>query len=87
MISPTRIGTIAFTALTQTRASELPNSSIAFAPVSTMRLIDSISIRAFAMTSTFLPRLEIRFPNASRPKPRLAINSIAFSAAPTDLMQ
>ena len=87
MISQTRIGTIALTALTQTRASALPSSSIAFAAVSTIRRIDSISIRALASVSTLRPKLEIRFPNASRDKPRLAINSSAFSAAPTERMQ
>ena len=87
MIWHTRIGTIALTALTHTRASALPSSSIALAAVSTIRRIDSISIRALAITSTFLPRLAIRLPNASRVSPRLAISSSARSAAPTDRMQ
>ena len=46
MMAHTRSGTIAFTALTHTRASALPIVSIAFAARSTMSRIDSISTRA-----------------------------------------
>ncbi len=82
-----RSGTIAFTALTHTRASALPSSSIAFAAVSTIRRIASISMRAFAITSGFLPRYAIGLPNASRLRPRFTSSSSAFSAAPTERMQ
>ena len=75
------------TALTQTRAASLPNSSIAFAAVKTIRRIDSISILALAITSMFFPKLAIGFPKASRVNPRLTIISIARSAAPIDLIQ
>jgi hypothetical protein len=51
MISQVRIGTIALIALTHTRASALPSSSIALAAVSTMRRIDSISMRDWAIIS------------------------------------
>jgi len=51
-----RIGTIAFTALTHTRASSLPSSSIAFAAVRTILRIDSISMRAVAIVPVFRPR-------------------------------
>jgi hypothetical protein len=47
----------------------------------------SISIRAFAIVSVFLPRLAMRLPNASRDSPRFAISSMARSAAPMDRMQ
>ena len=87
MISHTRIGTIAFTALTQTRASALPITSIAFAARSTISRIASISMRAFAITSVFLPRRAIGLPKASRLRPRRTISSSAFSATPIERMQ
>ena len=64
MISHTRIGTIALTALTHTRASALPSSSIALAAVSTIRRIDSISMRAWAIICTLPP--EVAEPLAER---------------------
>ena len=87
MISHTRLGTIAFTALTHTRASALPMRSIALAAFSTMRRIASISMRALATTSVFLPSEMIGLPNASRLRPRVTISSSARSAAPIERMQ
>ena len=87
MIWHTRIGTIALIALTHTRASALPMVSMAFAARSTMRRHASISMRAFAMTSGFLPRRAIGRPNASRVRPRRIISSSARSAAPMERMQ
>ena len=46
MIWQTRSGTIALTALTHTRASALPSTSIALAAFSTISRIASISMRA-----------------------------------------
>src|SRR5476649_843260 len=46
MIRQTFSGTIAFTMLTQTRASRLPSTSIALAAFSTISRIASISMRA-----------------------------------------
>ena len=87
MISHTRTGTIAFTALTQMRASALPVRSIARAARSTISRIASISMRALAITSVFLPRRASGLPNASRLSPRRTISSSAFSAAPIERMQ
>ena len=87
MMAQTRSGTSAFTALIQTRASALPIVSIAFAARSTMRRIASISTRARAMTSVFLPRRASCLPNASRLRPRRIMRSIARSAAPIERMQ
>ena len=70
MISHTRTGTIAFTALTHTRASALPMMSMALAARSTISRMASISMRALAMTSVFLPRRASGLPNASRLRPR-----------------
>ena len=47
-----------------------------------MRRIDSISIRAAAMTSGFLPRLAMRFRMLAMPRFTAEIKS--FSAAPTE---
>ena len=87
IILQTRSGTIAFTALTQTRASELPSTSIAFAALRTIMRMASISTRVFAINSVFLPRLAMGLPNAARERPRFAIISRARSAAPIDRMQ
>ena len=87
MIWQTRSGTIALTALTHTRASALPMTSIALAARSTIRRIASISMRALAITSVFLPRRASGLPNASRLRPRRTISSSAFSAAPIERMQ
>ena len=78
---------MAFTALTHTRASALPSVSIAFAARNTMRRHASISIRALAMTSGFLPSRVSGLPNASRCKPRRTMSSKARSAAPMERMQ
>ena len=87
MILHTRSGTMAFTALTHTRAAWLPSTSIAFAARSTIMRMASISTRARAICSVFLPRCASRRPKASRVRPRLAISSIARSAAPIERMQ
>ena len=76
-----------FKGVTQMRASEFPSTSIAFAALRTSIRMASMSIRAFAIVSTFLPRLAMGLPNASRDKPRFAIISMARSAAPIDRMQ
>ena len=55
MIRHTRSGTMAFTALTHTRASALPMRSMARAALSTMRRMASISMRALETHSVFLP--------------------------------
>ena len=83
----TRSGTIALTALTHTRASALPSTSMAFAALSTIMRMDSISTRARAIVSTFPPSWAIGLPNALRDRPRRHINSIARSAAPIERMQ
>ena len=75
------------TALTHTRASALPIVSIAFAARSTISRIASISMRALAITSVFLPRRASGLPNASRLRPRRTISSRARSAAPIERMQ
>ena len=78
---------MAFTALTHTRASALPSTSMALAARSTIIRIDSISTRARAMISMLPPRRAMGLPNASRDMPRCTISSRAFSAAPIDRMQ
>ena len=65
----------------------LPSTSIAFAAFKTIMRMASISMRAFAIVSVFLPRFASGLPNASRDKPRFAISSMARSAAPIDRMQ
>ena len=65
----------------------LPMVSIAFAARNTIRRQASISIRAFAITSGFLPRRTMGFPNASRVSPRRTISSRARSPAPIERMQ
>ena len=87
MISQTRMGTIALTALTQTRASALPSTSIAFAALSTIMRMLSISMRAFAIVSTLRPSIAIGFPKPLRERPRFDISSIARSATPIERMQ
>ena len=59
-----RSGTMALTMLTQTRASRLPSTSIAFAAFSTISRIASISQRACAMICRFPPRCAIFLPKA-----------------------
>ena len=66
-------GTIAFTMLTHTRASRLPSTSIALAAFSTINRIASISIRARAISSRFLPSMISGRPNASRELPRFTM--------------
>ena len=87
MISHTRAGTMAFTALTHTRASALPISSMALAARSTISRMASISIRARAMASVLPPSLARGRPKASRLRPRTHISSRARSAAPMERMQ
>ena len=87
MIWQARSGIIAFAMLTQTRASRLPSRSIAFAALSTIRRIASISQRARAMTSRFLPSCDSGRPKALRALPRFTIRSSATSALPIVRMQ
>jgi hypothetical protein len=69
MMSQHFSGTIAFTALTHTRASALPSVSIALAARSTISRIASTSMRARDSTSMFLPRLISFLPKPSRLTP------------------
>ena len=87
MILQARSGTMALTMETQTRASLLPSTSIAFAAFNTISRIASISQRACAMICMLPPRWAIFLPKASRVRPRCTIRSSAFSALPMVRMQ
>ena len=58
--------------------------AIAFAALSTIMRMLSISMRAFAIVSTLRPSIAIGFPKPLRERPRFDISSMARSAAPID---
>jgi hypothetical protein len=87
MIWQQRSGTMAFTALTHTRASALPRVSIALAASAPSGAWPRSRCGPGEMTSMFLPRFASFLPKASRLMPRSTIISMARSAAPMERMQ